>query len=338
MLEYDEDVLAILRPRMPEWALEGYYGGMLSPDRTRLVGYTWQVIDRNDENACLFNDHTALCGGGHGSIGADTEQRRVYNDDGTWTSKGLEDCIREGIYRAYSTSFTGALHEGKWYIGCGLTFFGEQMDEASAKKYNALGTTEPDYFEKGMFASYGKSPLSDRGIRYIEYEAYPDLPYVVSTVLVEEKRKVNRAFSTYMNLAFVRPFFQRLRIRHPEEYVRSIGLFSEDDFTLIFPEHKKYFLAVAMVERQQLGWRLVWFFFDTATDQFYRWKLPTPQFHDHSYFYPEAVVEDIKAISSWDDHRFINSSRTLDEELFWQEYVLKKERDEYLWLEQLVHR
>jgi len=211
------------------------------------------------------------------------------------------------------------------------------MDEAKAKTYRALGTSDPDYFEKGMFAPYNKSPLYDTGIRDVEYEEYLDLPLVVSSVLVEEKGKVNRAFSTYMNLAFVRPFFQRLRIRHPEDYVKSVGLFSEEDFLLIFPDHKKYFLAVAMVEHQQLGYRLVWFFFDTATERFFRWKLPTPQYHDHSYFYAEDIIEDLKAISSWDDHRFLNSSRTLDEDLFWQEYVLKKERDEYLWLEPVVY-
>ncbi|WP_431213650.1 hypothetical protein ACQ86N_01685 [Puia sp. P3] len=337
MLEYNEEILAILRPRMPDWALEGYYGGMLSPDKTRLIGYTWQPVDRNNGDSRFFNNHETLCGGVHSSIGADTEQMKVYHEHGTWSAKGLEACIKEGIYTSLSLGFTGALHEGKWYIRCRLTFFGRQIDEAKAKAYRAQGVSDPDYFKKGAFAPYSEISSYTPRIRQVEYEEYPDLPSVVSHALVEEKEKVNRAFSTYMNLAFVRPFFQRLRIRHPEDYVKSVGLFAEDDFTLIFPAHKKYFLAVAMVEHQQLGWRLVWFFFDTAAERFYRWKLPTPQYHDHSYFYAEDIIEDLKAISNWDDYRFLNSSRTLDEDLFWQEYVLKKEKGEYLWLEPVVY-
>lgn len=51
----------------------------------------------------------------------------------------------------------------------------------------------------------------------------------------------------------------------------------------------------------------------------------------------QDIIDDIKAISRWDDHRYLNSSCTLDEDRFWQEYVLKKEKDEYLWLEPVVY-
>jgi hypothetical protein len=144
-------------------------------------------------------------------------------------------------------------------------------------------------------------------MRDIEQEEFPGMPAVVSTIRVREKKKVNDAFSHYMNVAFVYPFFQRLRIQQPEEFV----------------EFQKCFLVVAMARHQTLGYRLVWFFFDSETETFYRWTYPQPEYSSHNYHYALNVIDDIRDVTGWDDHSFLRSSRTLDDPAFWSEYVLK---------------
>ena len=334
MLDYNDEVLAILRPRLPDWALEGYYAGLLSPEGTKLIAYTWQPIERNDPNIYRFSEFLALCGGAHVSTGTTEEELRVYNDDGSYQFKGVERCLGEGVFHSYSLELTAALHEGNWYIGCDLHFFGSQMDEGAAKRYNARGTADADYFEKGLFSPYRTRTLSGERVRDVSYEEFMDLPWIISLVKVEEKEKVHRAFTTYMNLAFVKPLFERLRIRYPEEYVKFCYRYSED-YTLLFPEHRKYFLVVTLAENEQLGYRLAWFFFDTATETFYRWKYPQARYNGPHDYTPD-IIEDIKDISSWDHQQFLGSTRTLDDSRFWEEFVLKKEDGAYVWLEAMA--
>ena len=334
MLEYNDEVLAILRPRLPDWALEGYYGGLLSPDGTKLVAYTWQPIDTKAPNISHFLQLRALGDGGHVSTGTTEEDVWFYDDDGSYQRKGMERCLEDGVFHSYSLEMIAAQHEGNWYIGCGLSFFGSQMDEGGAKRHNARGTADADFFEKGLFAPYRTSTSSGERVRNVSYEEFGDLPWIISLVKVEEKEKVHRAFTTYMNLAFVKPLFERLRIRYPEEYVKFCYRYSED-YTLIFPEHKKYFLVVTLAENERLGYRLAWFFFDTATETFYRWKYPQARYGDQHDYTPD-IIEDIKDISSWDNRQFLGSTRTLDDSRFWQEYVLKKEDGAYVWLEPMA--
>jgi len=57
-------------------------------------------------------------------------------------------------------------------------------------------------------------------------------------------------------------------------------------------------------------------------------------YHSEGYYFDgDDVINVLKDISEWNDRRFLNSSRTLDDPNFWAEYVLKKEAGGYLWLE-----
>jgi len=334
MLEYNDDILAILRLQMSDQVLEGYYGGVLSQDGTKLIAYTWLPIDRGDHNDHRYNHLVKFCGGCYSSAGTGEDELRIYYDEGSYSMKGLEKCLEEKIFHSYSLEFTGAMHEGNWYIGCDLIFFGSQMDEVAAKRFNATPVTDPDIFQKGLFAPYRTRAINGREVRNVEYEVYPDLPWIVSMTIIEQIAKVHQAFTTYMNLAFVKPFFERLRVRYPDEYVKFSYRYSED-YTLLFPGHRRYFLVVAEAENERLGHRLAWFFFDIATETFYRWKYPQARYGGPHDYTPD-IIDDIKEISSWDDAQFLGSTRTLDDNHFWQEYVLKKEDGAYIWLEPMA--
>jgi len=330
MLFYNTEILNLLERRVKKRDLEGYYGGIFSPDKTKFVARTYVRLD-----PARYEDYSHMYGLGHSAVGMDIERTKVYLDDGCYQSKSLEDCIEEGVYQAYSIRFSGAWWEGKWFILDELMFFGEKMDEAGAKTYLSKYDDIPDYWDIGNFKIDWnvKLPGTDKPIRDVEREEYPGTPFLVSHIKIERKTAINRAYSAYINVSLVDPFLRQLRIDKFEEYVE----FSSTPWgqTLLYPESKAFFLMVTLARHWELGWRLVWFFYDTAAARFYRWTYPQPRYTGMSYWYGEEVIEDIKDISGWDDYGFLNTSRTLDNPTFWSEYVLKKIEDRYQWLEEV---
>jgi hypothetical protein len=176
-------------------------------------------------------------------------------------------------------------------------------------------------------------PGADQPIRDIPMEEFTGMPWLVSHIKVGQKEKVNRAFTSYMNAAVVDPFLRRMRIRSFDEFSDFLSLLV--DYTLVFPESKAFFLVVTMSGHTVKGYRLVWFFYDIAPGKFYRWTYPQPRFSEWSYHYPEDVIRDLRTISDWDDPGFLNSSRTMDDQRFWSEFVLKKEEGRHRWLKEL---
>lgn len=135
MLPYNTPIFSILQTRNPDWFLDGYYGGTFSPDQTKFLALTYKDLDPKEEDLYLYNDYLALCDGGCSIVGHDVERTKIYLENGCYQTKPLEDCIREGIYQAYSILFLAVFYEQEWYIQPSMTFFGERMDEAAARFY-----------------------------------------------------------------------------------------------------------------------------------------------------------------------------------------------------------
>ena len=331
MLSYDPEILAILQVRFHDQQLRGYYGSLASPDKTKIAAYTYVRLEATDleEYSYMFNK-------GHSSTGTDDEKRKKYLDERTFQRKSLEECIKEGIYNAYSIKFYGVFYEGEWFIQDDLLFFGEQLDEEGAKAFLSVSYSSPDLWNTGSFGERWSLnvPGTDQPMRDIEMEEFPGMPLLVSLIKIERKNKVNRVFTTYMNVSLVHPFLQQMRIRFPEEFVEFNPLLGEE-YTLLYPANKAFSLIVTLARHRTLGYRLVWFFYEAASGRFYRWTYPQPRYSEWSYHYPQEVIEDIRTISDWNDHNFLMSSRTLEDQQFWSEYVLKMEEGRYCWLEEI---
>lgn len=330
MLAYNSDIFSILERRVEAKELTGFYGGVFSADRQKFVGCTYVPLDTADADAYRY-----LFSMGYSVMGADTEKTKKYLADKTYQYKDVSECISEGLYKAFSIRFYAAYFEGSWFVLRDFLFWGEQKSEEDAKELLETGSNTPDYWNNGGFATNLSTEAEARQfVRNIDTEVYPDMPWLVSHIKAECKRKVKDAFVAYANAAFVQPFFQKMRIRFFEAYSEFQPLFG-DDFTLVFPENRKYFLVVAMARHQMDGFRLVWFFYDMNSGIFYRWTYPQPVFSEWSFHYAEDVINNLKSISDWDDYAFLTSSRTMDDVHFWQEFVLKREADGYKWLESL---
>ena len=191
----------------------------------------------------------------------------------------------------------------------------------------------------GILVLLGKDGLikylvPDQQMRNVELEEFSGMPWLVSNIKIERKTRVNSAFAKYMNATLIHAFLRQMRIRFFDEFVEFSSLFGED-YYVVFPDSKAFFLIVTMAKHPTLGYRLVWFFYEGGTGKFYRWVYPQPRYSEWSYHYSEDVIIDLQAISEWNDQMFLNSSRTMDDQRFWSEYVLKTKEDQYQWLKEI---
>jgi hypothetical protein len=334
MLTNTEEILEILRPRVYNEELHGFYDGRFNSDKDKLVVVTYVQLDSNDYEKynSLFADYSS-----YSYMGVDKEKTKIYLDNNQYTSKPLEECIKEKVFTAYSLLFTGAFIENEWFILRDLTFYGDKIDENDAKNRLESYSKDSDSWQTGAFEvdRHLKTVGKEMHIRDIDLEQFPGIPWLVSHLKSEKKAGINRAFSHYMNLSQVQPFLKQLRIKFFEEFAELHSLYGSD-YLLLFPELKDRFLVVAMAKHQILGYRLVWFYYDSASNKFYRWNYPKPRFSSSSYHYSQDVIDDIHSISGWDDFDFLTSSRTLDDPHFWSEYVLKKVNGKFMWLEEII--
>ncbi len=335
MLSNTEEILKILRPRVYNEELHGFYVGTFNSEKDKLVAATYVRLDAVD-----FEKYNCLFAGckGYSYMGVDLEKTRIYLDKNQYKSKPLEECVKEKVFTAYSLLISGAFFENEWFIlPDHLTFYGDKMDEKAVKNQLESHFNSSDFWQTGLFEfdrhliTIGK----EMHVRDIDMEQFPRMPWLVSHLKSEKKAGINRAFSHYMNLSQVQPFFKQLRIKFFEEFAELYSLYGSD-YQLLYPELKDRFLVVAMAKHQILGYRLVWFYYDSASNKFYRWNFPKPRFSGHSYHYSQDVIDDIHSISDWDDYLFLTSSRTLDDPHFWSEYVDKKNNGKFIWLEDII--
>lgn len=326
---YDPELLTLLEPRTYERELYGFRGGRFNSDRTKFFAYTYAHFDSVE-----FEDYywIFLNFGSHSSMGADTTRQQKWVDDHSYRMKGMEECIKEGIYKAWSINFTGMLYEDKWFVSKWLTFWGEQLDEGESITWLTRGLSDPEFWSKGSFGPpIVLNGLDGQPVRDIEEEEFSPAPWLVTRIKRDEKEKINHAFEQYMIVAYIDPFLQQLRIHSPDQYVDFLPIFG--NYTLLYSRERSHFLLVTISRHRQKGYRLLWFFYEPMSSAFYRWTFPSIRYSERSYFDGDDVIAVLKDISEWNDWRFLNSSRTLDDPNFWAEYVLKKEAGQYLWLE-----
>jgi hypothetical protein len=104
---------------------------------------------------------------------------------------------------------------------------------------------------------------------------------------------------------------------------------------MIFPIHKKYTIITMMVVDVQNLFRLEYYVYLQTTQKIHRWKYPQGRDGITSFDYADEIIKVLSKISGWDHIDFLNSTRTMDDENFWNNYVFKKENGNYIYLEEV---
>jgi hypothetical protein len=335
MLTYNNDILSILLCRVDQPLLKGYFAGAFNAERSKFFAITYvNLLEIAYDDYSYY--HNKL--GGYTSMYVDDEKINKRVAENRYQAKSTEECVAEGVYRSFSIRIYGCLFNGEWFIRSGLCFFGKLFEDRTTDPILEQNVDRPDFWETSLFRNGSPSNISSitgKPQRHIELEEYGDIPYIVSSIMADRKEALNKAYSRYLNETIFIPFSRKMRIYFPNEFCKFQGLYSED-FELIFPESKEYLLMVTRVKNSESEYKLVYFYYDQMNKDFYQWIYPKPRISSFSYHYAEDIIDDLKGICDWDSYLFLNSSRTLDEQSFWDNYVLKLENGGYKYLKKVV--
>lgn len=334
MFTYNEEILSILKPRVEDLMLTGYYGGMFNAEKYKFVAAT--IVDLKSVDYWHYEYlHGQL--NGHAISHYNFERSKKFVTEDSFQYKTSQECIAEGIYKYFSITFVGVYYERKWYVLQSLNFYGEYIDEIGIKKH-LEERIDDGYFTRDVFEPMQPHHTSIDGkivtYRNVEHEEFANAPYLVSLLKQQQKEKVNHAYCAYFNQEIVLPFFEYLRINEPNQYVKFHEL--RANFISIFPEHKKYTIFCASVLNAKQELHLNYFVYLVQERAIYKWTYFEPSKLQQYEFYGDAIINDLQKISNWNHIDFLDSSCTLDDQAFWDNYVIAKANDQYLYLEKLL--
>jgi hypothetical protein len=327
----NELAYAILLAGVDFQLLAGLYSAIFNENKNKFFAFTYVKINRDEyENASYYLGRLD----GYSSY-ADDEKIRKYITPNSWQSKSIDERIEEGIYTSYGIRFTGILHNEEWYINSNLTYFGEEFLEKDAKNILSFHDKIDKPWETFLFQPYEPFSLPDgKPNRDIEEEEFLEMPRLVAFIKQEKKKEVNHAFRKYINEEIFKPFFAKLKIKYPEEY-NSFSYLGSEEFILIFPEHKKVVMMIVMVLNIDEDPRIEYFIYKKDSQKIYQWNFTKRKKTVSQFDFAEEVLDTLSALSNWNHPGFLNSSRTMDDEQFWNEHVFKQEGNKFIYLNEV---
>lgn len=369
------EVLDVLMPRYHQLQLKGFQKGYFDPSKTKFYAYTLLSV-KDEDYEDLYNFF--LYDKGYSQFEKQDEERyRIYNEDGSYIHKDVSQLVSENIFKYISLVFHGMLYEKEWYIldGC---YYSDKADESKIiqeierswdfgkpwwenmtfqpileyreeldynKICNALSIKETEKFKhdnlKMIHTYLADLPLEERPWRREKQFAtdrdFVGQLWIVGHIKQEQKSKLNNTFEIYINEAVFKPFVQILRNINPDIFYKTETLFGRDCYPLIYPHTKEHILCILNAEKASGEGRLFYFLYIAATMEIYEWLKPTPQ----SIFghYAEVIQEDIRDFSEWGlDFALGEPSVTMDDPVFWEEHILKKEAGDYIYLKKVDYQ
>lgn len=331
------EVFSILERNVPNYFLKDYINGILNEEENMF--YAFSVTDVNPER---HNDYPHISQmGGYSSWGVDEEDCQIYSEDGnSYQYKDVNQCLQEGIFKAFSISFYGCLFNNRWFVMKELGVYGklanikERTDELSSL------TQTTNIFKHSYFLPMELQILPDGGngkplIRGEEFHEYIGYPSLVGYIMQEEKMQVMQAHQRYLVLDVIEPFLRQLRATRFNEFKRiSTRSFIHPE--MIFSTHRDYALIPLIVVNQQNEGHLYYFFWHAQEKTMYRWKYFDLKKVDDDYNYDEDIIEDLSKLTYWNTTNFLQSFCTLNDDIFWKHYVLAKDKDNYRYLKEVA--
>lgn len=320
----------ILQKNIPSYMLQGYVQDLINEEAGRLYAFTFVDIDPE-----TFENNYADWG--YSSMGFDEEKTRIYLDEGKcFQHKNSTQCAQEGIYKAFSLKFYGCFYEERWYIQKELTYFGEHINREDAiitlsesiKDGSVLNST---YYlpMQAHFPQWNpaEQPLS-RGVEQLEFTGMPEL---VAYIKQQEKQALLQAHSRFLYLDVFSPLLNRLKASRFNEYNEYAAMYLIE-YSFIFSAARNFALLPLMIMNSKKEYRICYFFWHGAERKVYQWHYFKSHVYHSSFHYAEEIINDLSGVCYWNNVHFLHSSCTLDDENFWQNYVLVKQNGQYLYL------
>ena len=325
---------SILQKHVPAFMLQGYLADVIDEEASKFYAITFVDID-----PAAYEDNREIydLNWGYTSTGFDPETVKIYIDEGKrYQHKNLEQCVREGIYKFFSMQFFGSLYDNRWYISKSIAYIGDKMSKDEAIDWLSRGMNDRSILNSSTYMPIGthhpqwttdKPPMS-RGVEFLEFVGMPEL---VANIRQEEKHALLRAHAQFLYLDLFSAVLDKLRVSRFENYNEYLPFYTIES-SFIFSKKRNFALLPLTIRNSKEECRLEYFFWHDNEQKIYLWHyFPLTIMHS-SFDYFEEVINNLSKISYWNDPAFLHSSCTLDDEHFWQNYVLLKESGNYIYL------
>lgn len=159
--------------------------------------------------------------------------------------------------------------------------------------------------------------------------------YLVALIRTRKKREVNWAYIDYIQKGIFQPLAIKLKTFFPDEYYQ-IDPFSHIQPDLLYPEHRRFCLFICVSINSSKKKRLSFFVYRQENNLVYEWTyFPESTYRKHKLA-PHELPQIFSPISKLDTWEYLISAEcTLDDDDFWNNYVFKKENDEYVYLKEI---
>ena len=335
---FNQEIFDIISKRVDKKLLEGFRSGEFNPEKDKLIALT--LVDLKQVNYEEFSWNHQKLGGSSSSLNHEEyEKSKKWVSANSWTSKTTEECITEEIYRFFSISFAGVFFKNEWFISSSLGFYGSHFTELLVDKLinersSKNKISENEIFNPVKIFSTHNIHGHEKIVKNVGFEEFENYPFLVAIQKQRNKEEINRLFSAYFNKEYIEPFFQKLKILDSIQYESFFELRS--NFTCIFSQDKRNVIFCALVNDNQRSKRL--YYYVLLNDRFYKWTYFKSESYDYALFYSQVIIDDLKQISHWDEDAYIDSSCTMDDANFWNEYVFKKnDNNEFVYLDEIMN-
>lgn len=322
---HEKEILDIIKLSDTSISTEGFYSGLMNDSATKFISFfalknqvdSFQKLRDQDDNVKIILENT--------------------NDI-------------DNIPGIYAYIVIGLYYERKWYVKKEqVTCFNADNLESGRKKFFTNlqnwnffkeNSTDfnPDFWNTNFFDKVPDLTKDKNWPKYKESwktEEENNRPYVgmyniVADYLRGEYDKQSKDFINSMSKQVLLPFMEQLKIDSSQD-VKDFALLNNDTFTLIFPKDMSIALNPIQVVTTKGQRVLRYFLIFPTTKNVYEWTYFKPLvLTSKSWHYGSDIIEQLSVLTDWNF-----ALDYLEDKNFWDNYVLKKENAEYVYLKKL---
>lgn len=344
-----EEILKVLNPQVEPEILEYLTCGFFDDEKRRLIAYAIMPVDTEyyRNKAYLFYNFK----NGHSFSGTTETAKKSnkYITESTYTSKSLQECIEEGLYHHNLVSFICEYDFDEWNVMLSCEFTDEKDIEIIIKWLPMFDQKHTSFSIANFF---NRDSIFKETVKYYEeninrpsskfhtklptnMKSYIGHSCLVALIRNQKKIDVNGAYEDYTKQAYFLPLSIKLKSFYPKEY-QKITTFWGTKCNLLYPNHKQFCMMICIATNKNQEHRLRYFIHENKDDRIYEWTYFPPVPYRSYGGYSEEILDGFKQISKCDSIDYLRElDCTLDDEEFWNNYVFKKENDDYLYLKEI---
>ncbi|TDL99544.1 MAG: hypothetical protein C4K58_06520 [Flavobacteriaceae bacterium] len=243
----------------------------------------------------------------------------------------------------------GVKHNGKWYLERinNLSFSANTLEEAKKEYFSGLAgfnffkensvEFNPDFWETNLFEKV--KFLTDEQWdmhKFGDWESleqynkqYVGLYKIVADQMRLNFKSENENFKQKISEEIFLPFYHKIVEQKNNEFVKYSTMF--DRLNLIFPQDKRVVLNPIAITDNKGNKNLKYIVYIKEENSFYQWTYFQPiNLPKNDWHYGTDVINQLGKLTKWNF-----SYPVLEDDNFWENYVLLKENGQYKFLKKL---